>query len=73
MVTQEAVDQDLLRWLIEHARENEWQFRVINPTDFELRYCPYCCRKEDSGKEMKEHHPGCEYVAIMARTVGLGG
>jgi hypothetical protein len=55
------VTLDLFRWLVEHARDTEWQTCHAA----ENQYCPHCGGKDDSWTSQTEHHPGCAYVAMM--------
>jgi hypothetical protein len=47
--------------LLTIVKANEWQYRNAA----ENRYCPYCATDDEQWCDQREHHEGCQFVAIV--------
>lgn len=56
------MEKELIKRLLSMVRKNEWQYHhaAENP------YCPFCVTDDEWWDDQKEHHPGCEYIALVA-------
>lgn len=57
----ESLPQDVIEWLIQHARNTEWL------THHDKQYCPYCTTDYDSWDSQTRHNDGCIMAEIMRR------
>lgn len=56
------MEKELIAKLLEMVKSNEWQTRHAA----ENKYCPYCANDNDAWDDQREHHAGCQFVAIVA-------